>query len=184
LQQSPLQILTMTLGGNGQHGGSLESHTWHKALHRLLGKWFYIAGASQHPRTLQEMELIENAYYFFYPSSHQDKFLVTQFMRLGCHSLSSRGRVRAFGVGDLSASLCYCESLRLTVGTMQPLYLLKPTLTNDFLQFNLSFLKTARAQNLSTEQLEEFKTQVACLGLKEEETFYASSKVKINMRFL
>lgn len=67
---------------------------------------------------------------------------------------------------------------------MQPLYLLKPTLPNDFLQFSISSFKTARAQNMSTEQLEEFKTQVACLGLKEEETFYSLDKVKINMGFL
>ncbi|XP_039362885.1 alpha-1-acid glycoprotein-like isoform X2 [Mauremys reevesii] len=107
---------------------------------KLLGKWFYHAGASQHPRTIQELELIKNAYYFLYPSSHQDTFLVTEVMRLKDNCVVNNSS--------------YISVIR----------------------DNSTMTLHARAQNLSTEQLEEFKTQVACLGLKEEETFYASDK--------
>ncbi|XP_030391199.1 alpha-1-acid glycoprotein 1-like [Gopherus evgoodei] len=141
---------------------------------KLLGKWFYIAGASQHPRTLQEMELLKNAYYFLYPSSHQDKFPVTQVMRLKDKCVVDNSSYISV-IQDNSTMILHGPN-ESSVGQ-----LIKSSSEDTMTLYHIDGTHrglsiSARAQNFSTEQLEEFKTQVACLGLKEEETFYTSAK--------
>ncbi|TFK08350.1 RCC1 and BTB domain-containing protein 1 [Platysternon megacephalum] len=140
---------------------------------KLLGMWFYIAAASQHLRTLQELELIKSAYYFLYPSSHQDTFPVTQVMRLKDKCVVDNTSYISV-IRDNSTMILHgpnessvAQLIKSSEDTLMLYHL-------DGTDKGLSI--SARAQNLSTEQLEEFKTQVACLGLKEEETFYTSVK--------
>ncbi|XP_067398244.1 alpha-1-acid glycoprotein 1-like [Emydura macquarii macquarii] len=142
---------------------------------KMLGKWFYIAGASQHPRTLQEMELIQNAYFFLYPTSHHpDEFLLTEVLRLkdkcvvdnSTYISVIRNNSTMIRQGSNESSLA-----QLIKSSSEDLMLLYHT---DGNHKGLSI--SARTHNISTEQLEEFKTQVACLGLKEEETFYTTPK--------
>ncbi|XP_038230845.1 alpha-1-acid glycoprotein 2 [Dermochelys coriacea] len=141
---------------------------------KLLGKWFYVAGASQHPHTLKEMELIKNAYYFIYPSSHQDNFPVTQVMKLKDKCVVDNSSYISviwdnFTMilhGPNKTAIAQLNKSR-SEDTMTLYHI-------DGTHKELSI--SARAQNVSTEQLEEFKTQVACLGLKEEETFYSLDK--------
>ncbi|CAM4568247.1 alpha-1-acid glycoprotein 1-like [Lepidochelys kempii] len=141
---------------------------------KLLGKWFYIVGASQHPRTLKEMELIKNAYYFIYPSSHQDNFPVTQVMKLKDKCVVDNSSYISV-IWDNFTMILHGPN---ETGIAQ---LIKSRSEDTMTLYHIDGTHkglsiSARAQNMSTEQLEEFKTQVACLGLKEEETFYSLDK--------
>ncbi|KAM7144549.1 alpha-1-acid glycoprotein 1-like [Macrochelys suwanniensis] len=141
---------------------------------KLLGKWFYIAGASQHPPTLKELELIKNAYYFMYPSSHQDKLLVTQVMRLNDKCVVDNSSYISV-IRDNFTMILHGENESSVAQLIKSSSEDTMTLYHiDGTHKGLSI--SARAQNMSTEQLEEFKTQAACLGLKEEETFYTIAK--------
>nr|XP_025033861.1 alpha-1-acid glycoprotein-like isoform X2 [Pelodiscus sinensis] len=140
----------------------------------LLGKWFYIGGASNHPRTVQELESITNAYFFLYPSSQQDTFLVTEVMRLkdkcvvdnSSYISVTQNNLTMIKPGSNESSVA--QLIKSSFKDIMTLY---------HVGENHKGLSTsARAQNMSTEQLEEFETQVACLGLKKEETFYTNTK--------
>ncbi|XP_005293528.2 alpha-1-acid glycoprotein-like isoform X1 [Chrysemys picta bellii] len=141
---------------------------------KMLGKWFYIGAASQYPPTLQEMELIKNAYFFLYPGSLQDELLVTEVMKLKdkCVVNNSsyisviRDNFTMIRHGPNESSVA--QLIKSSSGDTMTLYHIDGTYKG------LSI--SARTQNLTTEQLEEFETQVACLGLKEEEIVYTSMK--------
>ncbi|XP_025033862.1 alpha-1-acid glycoprotein 1-like isoform X2 [Pelodiscus sinensis] len=56
---------------------------------KLLGKWFYIAGASQSPIHLLEMVLIDNAYLDVNPTGQEQELLINQHVTAGNKCFSS-----------------------------------------------------------------------------------------------
>uniref|UniRef100_A0A8C8SS24 Apolipoprotein M n=1 Tax=Pelusios castaneus TaxID=367368 RepID=A0A8C8SS24_9SAUR len=144
-------------------------------ISKLLGKWFYIGGASQHPDTVQELESIKNAYFFLYPSNvQQDELLLTEIMRVKdkCVVDNSSSISVTRNTSTLTKKGTNESSIAQLIKSSSEDVMILHHIHGNYTGLTIS----ARTHNASTEQLEEFKIQVACLGLKEEETFYTTPK--------
>ncbi|XP_074871625.1 alpha-1-acid glycoprotein-like [Carettochelys insculpta] len=150
--------------------GTIDNAT----LTKVLGKWFYIGAASQHPESHQEMESITNAYFFLYPGSQPDTLLITEVLRL---------KDKCVVDNSSHISVIQNTSMMIKKGANKSAVAQviksssEDTMTLYHVEANHKGLSlSARTPNVTMEQLEEFETQVACLGLKKEEILYSNNK--------
>ncbi|XP_019366071.1 PREDICTED: alpha-1-acid glycoprotein 1-like isoform X2 [Gavialis gangeticus] len=139
-------------------------------ISKVLGKWFYIAGASQYKPHQKEMEALKNAYYFFYPGKHEDELQVTQVMRFNETCIVDKD---SYITIDRSNSTMTMKGPHED-GTAQ---LLKSNFEDSLIMYHIQNTEqgislSARSQNVSKEQLEEVKAQAACLGFTKDDMYY------------
>ncbi|XP_065428780.1 alpha-1-acid glycoprotein 1-like isoform X1 [Chrysemys picta bellii] len=141
---------------------------------KLLGKWFYIAGASQFPFHLLEMVLIDNGYLDVNPTEQEQELFINQHVTVGDKCLSNNSTYLEVSINNATL-IKYAKNQR-TMGK-----LMKSSSEEIFLiQYQMHKEKNyaglylyARNQNMSNTQLEEFRDHAKCLGLREEEIIYA-----------
>ncbi|NXH10846.1 A1AG protein, partial [Bucco capensis] len=137
----------------------------------LLGRWFYITGASKYPPHLEEMKSLKHAVYYLSPGSHEDEFNVTEIMRVNetC-VIRNTSKIQVFQHN--STMVHVDDQVTATAQLIQShkdLMILEH-LNNNYLGVSLS----ARTPNVSKEYLEEFRTQLHCLGFTKEEIYFTS----------
>ncbi|NWI74598.1 A1AG protein, partial [Dryoscopus gambensis] len=139
---------------------------------RLLGQWFYIAGASRYPPHLAEMRAVTFEAFSFSPGSHEDELDVTESIRMNetCVMRNS-SKVQVF---CQNSTLIHVDnnkvaSMARLIQSDEDLLILNH-INIDFPSLSLS----ARTPNVSKEHMEEFKAHLHCLGFTEEDVFYTS----------
>ncbi|XP_059571561.1 alpha-1-acid glycoprotein 2 [Alligator mississippiensis] len=141
---------------------------------KALGKWFYIVGASHYKPHQREMELLKNAYFFFYPGKHEDELQVLQVMRFNESCIVDK---KSYVTIDRSNSTMTIQG-PYGNDTAQ---LLKSSFDNTLIMYHIQQVEkgisfSARSHNVSKEHLEEFKAQAACLGFTEDDMYYTTAE--------
>ncbi|XP_067397724.1 alpha-1-acid glycoprotein 1-like isoform X2 [Emydura macquarii macquarii] len=139
---------------------------------KLLGKWFYIAGASQLHFHLLEMVLIDNGYLDVNPT--EQELLINQHITVGDKCLSNNSTYLEVSINNATL-IKYAKNQR-TVGKLmnsssEDIFLIQYQVHKEKNYTGLYFY--ARNQNTSKAQLQEFRDHAKCLGLNEEEIVYA-----------
>ncbi|NXP39853.1 A1AG1 protein, partial [Leiothrix lutea] len=139
---------------------------------QILGRWFYIAGASRYPPHLEEMRAVTFEGFSFSPGSHEDELNITESIRMNetCVVRNS-SKVLVF---QQNSTLMHVDdkdvvSVARLIQSDKDLLILNH-INIDFPNLSLS----ARTPNVSKEHLEEFKAHLHCLGFTEEDVFYTS----------
>ncbi|NXI17277.1 A1AG protein, partial [Irena cyanogastra] len=139
---------------------------------RLLGQWFYIAGASRYPSHLAELRAVTFEAFSFSPGSHEDELNITEFIRMNetCVVRNS-SKIQVFQQNSTLKHVADngVVSMARLIQSDKDLLILNH-INIDFPNLSLS----ARTPNVSKEHLEEFQAQLQCLGFTEEEVFYTS----------
>ncbi|XP_010002497.1 PREDICTED: alpha-1-acid glycoprotein-like [Chaetura pelagica] len=139
----------------------------------ILGHWIYIVGASQYPPHQAEMAGVKYAAFSIFPSGQEDELDVTEVMRVN-ETCVMRNNTKIL-VFRHNSTLMHVDNQVVSTAELvqsdKDLLILKH-FNDNFLGLSLS----ARTHNVSKEQLEEFKAQLHCLGLTEEEMFFTSEK--------
>ncbi|KFU94577.1 Alpha-1-acid glycoprotein, partial [Chaetura pelagica] len=137
----------------------------------ILGHWIYIVGASQYPPHQAEMAGVKYAAFSIFPSGQEDELDVTEVMRVN-ETCVMRNNTKIL-VFRHNSTLMHVDNQVVSTAELvqsdKDLLILKH-FNDNFLGLSLS----ARTHNVSKEQLEEFKAQLHCLGLTEEEMFFTS----------
>ncbi|KAG6933928.1 Orosomucoid 1 [Chelydra serpentina] len=141
---------------------------------KLLGKWFYIAGASQFPFHLLEMVLIDNGYLDVNPTEQEQELLINQHVTVGDKCLSSNSTYLEVSINNATL-IKYAKNQR-TMGKLmnsnsEEIFLIQYQMHKEKTYKGLYLY--ARNQNMSKTQLEEFRDRAKCLSLREEEIMYA-----------
>ncbi|XP_038230934.1 alpha-1-acid glycoprotein 1-like [Dermochelys coriacea] len=141
---------------------------------KLLGKWFYIAGASQFPFHLLEMVLINNGYLDVNPTEQEQELLINQHVTVGDKCFSSNSTYLEVSINNATL-IKYAKNQR-TMGKLmnsssKEIFLIQYQMHKEKNYTGLYLY--ARNQNMSKTQLEEFRDHAKCLGLREEEIIYA-----------
>ncbi|XP_074871626.1 alpha-1-acid glycoprotein 1-like [Carettochelys insculpta] len=141
---------------------------------KLVGKWFYIAGASQFPLHLLEMVLIDNGYLHVNPTGHEQELLITQHVTVGGKCLSSN--LTYLEVSINNATLIKYAKNEHIVGKLmnsssEDIFLIQYQMHQEKNYTGLYLY--ARNQSVTEAQMEEFRDHANCLGLCEEEIIYA-----------
>ncbi|CAM4568255.1 unnamed protein product [Eretmochelys imbricata] len=141
---------------------------------KLLGKWFYIAGASQFPFHLLEMVLIDNGYLDVNPTEQEQELLINQHVTVRDKCFSSNSTYLEVSINNATL-IKYAKNQR-TMGKLmnsssKEIFLIQYQMHKEKNYTGLYLY--ARNQNMSKTQLEEFRDHAKCLGLREEEIIYA-----------
>ncbi|XP_019396203.1 PREDICTED: alpha-1-acid glycoprotein 1-like isoform X1 [Crocodylus porosus] len=149
---------------------------------KLLGKWFYVAGASQFPLHWLEMTLIDNGYLQVDPNEQGQELLINQHVSAMDECLTNNSTY--FEVTVDNAILIKNVQNRRTMGKLMN------SSSEDILliQFEMQKEKNytglylyARNQPPSKVHLNELRDHAECLGLSEEKIVYAPwKKVKFS----
>ncbi|XP_052523869.1 alpha-1-acid glycoprotein 1-like [Tympanuchus pallidicinctus] len=142
-------------------------------VHRLLGHWVYIMGASQYPPHVAEMKELKYATYTIFPGRHEDEFNVTEIMRLNetC-VVRNTSKIHVF---RHNSTLVHEEGQEASMAELmhsdKDLFILK-----HFKDNHVGLSLSARTPKVTKEQLEEFEAQLRCHGFKLEEAIITSPK--------
>uniref|UniRef100_A0A8C8SMP2 Lipocalin/cytosolic fatty-acid binding domain-containing protein n=1 Tax=Pelusios castaneus TaxID=367368 RepID=A0A8C8SMP2_9SAUR len=141
---------------------------------KLLGKWFYIAGASQFPFHLLEMVLIDNGYLDVDPTEQEQELLINQHITVEDRCLTNNSTYLEISINNATL-IKYAKNQRpvgkLLNSSSEDIFLIQ---YQAYKEKNYAGLYLyARNQTLSKTQLEEFRDHAKCLGLSEEEIVYA-----------
>ncbi|NXU48506.1 A1AG protein, partial [Turnix velox] len=140
-------------------------------IHRILGEWTFIAGASRYQPHLEELKAVKFAVFTFSPGSHEDELNVTETMRMNetC-VVSNTSKILIFWH---NSTLAHVDDQMFSTAQLirsdEDLLVMKHV-NNNAPGLSLS----ARTPNVTKEQMEEFKAQVHCLGFTEDEVFLTS----------
>ncbi|XP_062447153.1 alpha-1-acid glycoprotein 1-like [Rhea pennata] len=144
-----------------------------ETLAGLLGEWIYLVGSSKYPPHLQELQALKHAIFFFHPGDHEDELGVTEIMRMNetCVTRNS-SKIHIF---RHNGTLAHVDGQVVATAELirsdKDLLILKH-INDGFPGLSLS----ARSHNVSKEQLEEFRAQLACHKFDDNEIFLASEK--------
>ncbi|XP_006029791.1 alpha-1-acid glycoprotein 1-like [Alligator sinensis] len=141
---------------------------------KALGKWFYIVGASHYKPHQKEMEVLKNTYYYFFQGKHNDELQVTEVMRINESCIVDKD---IYVTIDRSNSTITIKGPREN-GTAQ---ILHSNFEDSLIMYHIQNVEkgislSARSQNVSKEQLEEFKARAACLGFTEDDMYYTTAE--------
>ncbi|XP_058709991.1 alpha-1-acid glycoprotein 1-like [Poecile atricapillus] len=141
---------------------------------QLLGRWFYIAGASRYPPHLAEMEAVTFEAFSFTPGSHEDELNIFEIIRMNetCVVRNS-SKVQVFQQNSTMKHVDKNEvvSMARLIQSDKDLLILNH-INIDFPNLSLS----ARTPSVSKEHMEEFKAHLQCLGFTEKDVFYTSTE--------
>ncbi|NXA34806.1 A1AG1 protein, partial [Eudromia elegans] len=142
-----------------------------ETLNGLLGKWIYLMGSSKYPPHLEELRWLKHATFFFHPGSHRDELGVTEIMRVNETCITRN--TSSIQVFRHNYTLMHVDgqvsSMANLIRSSKDLLILRH-INNDYPGLSLS----ARSSNVSKEQLEEFRAQLACHKFTEDEIFLFS----------
>ncbi|XP_027528839.1 alpha-1-acid glycoprotein 1-like isoform X2 [Neopelma chrysocephalum] len=141
---------------------------------RLLGEWFYIAGATKHPPHLPELRTVKFSAFSLFPGSHEDELNATEIMRRNETCVmknSSKLQVLHENSTLVHVDENQVVSMARVIQSHEDLLILNH-INIDSPSLSLS----ARTHNVSKEHMEEFKAHLHCLGLTEEDVVYTSMK--------
>ncbi|XP_025905431.1 alpha-1-acid glycoprotein 1-like [Nothoprocta perdicaria] len=144
-----------------------------ETLTGLLGKWIYLMGSSKYPPHLEELRAVKHATFFFHPGSHPDELNVTEIMRVNetCVTRNS-STIQVFRQNH---TLMHVDgqvtAMAHLIKSSKDLLILRHV-NNGYPGLSLS----ARSPNVSKEQLEEFRAQLACHQFADDEIFLSSEK--------
>ncbi|NWR33906.1 A1AG protein, partial [Tachuris rubrigastra] len=139
---------------------------------RLLGQWFYIAGASRYPPHLAELKAVTFEAFSFSPGSHEDELNITEIIKLNETCVvknSSKVQILQQNSTLVHVDSNQVVSMARLIQSDKDLLILNH-INIDFPSLSLS----ARTPNVSKEHMEEFKAHLHCLGFTEEDVFYTS----------
>ncbi|KAJ7399177.1 alpha-1-acid glycoprotein 1-like protein [Pitangus sulphuratus] len=138
---------------------------------RLLGQWFYIAGATRYPPHLAEFKALTFDAFSLFPGSHEDELNVTEIMRLNetCVVKNSKLQVLQHNSTLVHVDSNQVASMATLIQSDEDLMIL-----NEINIDSPSLSLSARTPNVSKEHMEEFKAHLHCLGFTEEDMFYTS----------
>ncbi|XP_050175940.1 alpha-1-acid glycoprotein 1-like [Myiozetetes cayanensis] len=138
---------------------------------RLLGQWFYIAGATRYPPHLAEIKALTFDAFSFFPGSHEDELNITEIMRLNETCVVKNSKIQVL---HQNSTLVHVDSNQ--VASMATLIQSDKDLLilNEINIDSPTLSLSARTPNVSKEHMEEFKAHLHCLGFTEEDVFYTS----------
>ncbi|NWV92778.1 A1AG protein, partial [Machaerirhynchus nigripectus] len=139
---------------------------------RLLGQWFYIAGAARHPPHVPELRAVTFVNFTLSPGSHEDEFNVTEISRRNetCMVRNS-SKLQVFRE---NSTLVHVDNNNV-ISTTRLIQSHEDLLILNYINIDFPSLSlSARTHNVSKEHLEEFKAHLHCLGFTEEDMAYTT----------
>ncbi|XP_017665842.1 PREDICTED: alpha-1-acid glycoprotein 2-like [Lepidothrix coronata] len=137
---------------------------------RLLGQWYYIAGATKHPPHTRELRKVKFSAFSLFPGDHEHELNATEVMRHNKTCVTKNSS--KLQVWHENSTLVHVDDDEV-VTTARMIQSHEDLLILNYLGTdspNLSL--SARTHNVSKEHLEEYKSHLDCLGLTEEDVYY------------